>query len=417
MEIKQQVQQANEKGLQLLLNAQPRWIGIKPVTEAIAGFEPNYILHAGPPVEWVDMHPLQKQGVIGGVLHERLAKTREEAEAMVASGKIKLFSAHDFDVIGAGVGIVTASMVVNVCRDDNTGNLGYCIPFEGRDGLGVWGMYNPQVEENLQLIRTQFAPAVDQVLEKNGGIDIKSIISKSMQMNDEIHTRQTAAGLYLVSEIAPMLLESGLDHAIIKQCLSMFLSTERWFHPLGMAGTMCTLKGLEGLEYCTIVTMICSNGIHNGVKLAATGGQWHLGPAPKFEGQYFSSQWGPDDAANHIGDSTITELVGMGGFAAAAAPAVIRLRGGSYRDAIAQSEELKHICLGVQSAYPIPLLDFTGPPLGVDMRLILDTGITPVCHGGIISNSGGQIGAGAARFPMEPYKEALKAFGAKYNLA
>ncbi len=400
-----------------MLAAEPVWTGIKPVSQVVPGMKPNYILHAGPPTSWADAHPVVKKGMIGGVLHEKLAKTADHAIAMLERGEVEMHPAHDFRVVGAGVGIVTASMTVNVCVDKQTGHEGYCFPFEGRVGLGVWGVYNEEVEANLQCIRTRFAPAVDCALQQGGGINIKNIIAKSMQMNDEIHTRQTAASLYLVSEIIPMLLRSGADTPTVNMCIDMFLSTERWFHPLGMASAMCMTRAIHDLDYCTLVTMICSNGVKNGLKIASTGDQWFYGPAPKFEGQYFSSQWGPDDASDHIGDSTITEVAGMGGFAAAAAPGVMRLRNGTYRDAIRQSEEMKQICVGINHNFPIPLLDFSGPPIGVDFRLVLDTGVTPICHGGIISKEGGQIGAGAGRFPIEPYKEALKHFIQKYDVA
>lgn len=70
---------------------------------------------------------------------------------------------------------------------------------------------------------------------------------------------------------------------------------------------------------------------------------------------------------------------------------------------------IKQITYGINSNYPIPLLDFTGPGMGIDVRKVIETGITPICHGGIISKEGGQIGAGAARFPSDHYVAALEA--------
>ena len=416
-DIKQKISEANQKALDFLLNAEPHWVGMKRVIDAVPGMKKNYILHAGPPIAWQDMQPIQRNGIIGGVLHEKLADTAEEAAHMVETGEVKFFAAHDFSCIGAGAGIITPSMAINICKDMNTGKEGYCIPFEGRDGLGVWGLYNDAVEANLQEIENVFAPAVDKVLSEQGSIDIRAIITKSLQMNDEIHTRQTAAGLFLVNEIVPKFLRSGIDHQVIELCINQFTATERWFHPLGMASTMSVLQSLRNIEYCTVVTMNCSNAVQNGIKVSALGDRWFLGKAPRFEGSYFSSKWGPDDAALHIGDSTVTEVIGLGGFAVAAAPSVIRLRGGSYKEAISQSEEMREICIGINHNYPIPLLGFTGPGIGIDIRKVLDTGITPYCHGGIISKEGGQIGAGGARFPMEPYVDAFYAFCDKYGIS
>lgn len=64
---------------------------------------------------------------------------------------------------------------MNICRDANTGSEGYCLPFEGRVGLGVWGVYNDEVEETLNRITRVFAPAVDKVLRDNGGSESREL--------------------------------------------------------------------------------------------------------------------------------------------------------------------------------------------------------------------------------------------------
>lgn len=409
------IQTANEKAIAVMLAAEPHWVGIKRAIDVVPGMKPNMILHSGPPIEWDQMISIQRKGVISGIFHEGLAKTEKEALGMVESGEIELGSCNDHFCVGAGAGIITPHMVVNVSRDLKTGLEGFCIPFEGRVGLGVWGVYNEEVERNLQEIEQEFAPAVTEALERFGAINVKSIVARSMQMGDEIHTRQTAAGLILVSEIVPKLLKTGLNNDLVNRCIAQFTATERWFHPLGMSGGMAIARGIKGIEHCTLVTSIAQNGIETGIKVSTFGERWFKAPAPRFVGQYFSTQWGPDDAVPYMGDSTVTEVVGMGAFAAAAAPVVLRLRNGGYREAIAQSEEMKSICAGINHDYPIPLLDFTGPGMGIDIRKVVETGITPICHGGIISKEGGQIGAGAARFPMDHYLAALRCFVDTYG--
>ncbi len=415
-EIKAKIEEANQKALNALISGNPCWVGMKKVIDVVPGMKRNYILHSGPPIEWSRMGTLQQKGIIGGVLHEKLASDEGEAIRLMETGQIETYSAHDFSCIGAGVGIVTASMVANVCRDMNTGFEGYCIPFEGRDGLSVWGRYDEIVERNLQIIENEFAPTVDYVLEQTGGVSLGDIIAKCLQMGDELHTRQTAAGLLLVNQIVPLFLKCKVDNEKTSLCIEMLTSTERWFHPLAMASAMALLQSLKQIDYCTLVTMNCSNGIENGVKFSAHGSKWFLASAPVYEGQYFSSKWGPEDASLHIGDSTVTEVVGLGGFSAAASPAVLRLRNGSFKEAISQTEEMKNICASINHNWPIPLLNFTGPPIGIDLRKVIETGITPICHGGIISKEGGQIGAGAGRFPIMPYINALYEFCNKYEI-
>ena len=406
---------ANQKAFDIMMSAEPVFIGIRKAKEVVPGFRDNLILHAGPPIAWERMIGAQKKGIIGGVLHEKLAKNEKDALGMIEAGEIEIGAANDYFIVGAGAGIVTANMMLNVSRDRQSGVEGYCPPFEGRVGLAVWGVYNEEVEENLGVIERIFAPAISETLDKCGGIDVKSIMNRGMQMGDDMHTRQTAAGLILVNELVPMMLKTGLDYQTVQYCIEQLTSTERWFHPLALSASMSMIRMIKGMEYATVVTSLVQNGVETGIKMSCTGEKWYLAPAPRFVGQYFSSQWGPDDAVPFMGDSTIAEECGMGAFAGAAAPGVMRLRGGGWREGIKQSEELKRISVGVNFNAPIPLLDFTGPGMAIDVRKVIATGITPLCHGGIISKNGGQIGAGAARFPIENHKIALNAYFEKYG--
>jgi len=415
--IKEKIEEANKKALDLMLSAEIYWVGIKPAIEVVPGMKKNSILHAGPPIEWENMCKVQRKGIVGGILHEGMATSEEEALSLIKKNKIEILSANDLGVVGAGVGIVSPSMVVNVCLDKNTGEKGYCIPFEGRVGLGAWGVYNKEVEKNLQIIEKVLGPSVDKILEKNGGINIKRIIAQGMQMNDETHTRQVAEGLILASEIIPLLVKSDLDKDTLFQCIDIFTKTERWFHPLGMASAMAILNGIKNIEYSTVVTTMCGNGVEYGIKISSLGDRWFIALSPMLQGKYFSTKWGPEDAIPWLGDSCLVEAVGLGGFAAAAAPAVVRLRGGTINDAIQQTEEMKDICIGINNNYPIPLLEFSGPPIGIDIRKVVQTGITPVSHGGIISKDGGQLGAGITRLPMKLFEDALLAFAEKYKMA
>lgn len=48
--------------------------------------------------------------------------------------------------------------------------------------------------------------------------------------------------------------------------------------------------------------------------------------------------------------------------------------------------------------------------MGIDIRLVLKTGVCPAIHGGMFNHEGGLIGAGMARVPMECFQKAMKAF-------
>ena len=406
----EKIEAANNSAVTNMLNAEPYFVGIKRAIDVVPGMEPNMILHSGPPILWENMIAPQQNGIIGAVLHEKLAKTPADARAMIECGDILIDSANDHFCVGAGIGIISPSMAINICRDIKSGLEGYCIPFEGRIGLGVWGIYNEEVEANLQYIENVFAPTVTAALESGGGIDVKSIITKGLQMGDEMHTRQTAGGLLLVNELAPLLLKTSANRAVISGCIAQLTSTERWFHPVCLAASMAIARNAMNVPYSTIVCNSVQNGVSTGIKVGGLGQTWYTAEAPSLTGSYFSSEWGPEDASLYVGDSTVSEVVGTGGFAAAAAPIVMQLRDGGWREAQAQSEEMRLICWRINNCYPLPLLDFTGPGIGIDIRQVVKCGITPIMHGGIISKAGGQIGAGAARFPISHYVDALCAF-------
>lgn len=414
--LKEKIEKANAEAIDTLNAAEGHWVGLEKAIKAIPGFKENMIMHSGPPIDWDHMIGVQKRGVCYGAIHAGLAKTVEEADAMVRAGEIELASCNDMYAIGAAAGIVTHNMVVNVTEDVVHGNKAYCIPFEGRNGLGAWAMWNPEIEKNLLEIEDFFAPIVDFVLKKYGGINVRNILAKGMMMGDESHTRQAACGNMLVSEIVPMLLDADeIPVKDMKRVVEMFVGNERWFHPLGMSCSLASMRSIKGKEYCTIVTSIAQNGVETGIKVAGLGEQWFKTAAPRFVGTLFSTQWTLEDSFPYMGDSTATETYGMGAFSAAAAPTVLRLRNGGWREAKAQSEELRTICASTNKNFPIPLLDFTGPGMGIDIMKVVETGITPICHGGIVNKTGGQIGAGAARFGTDHYVKAAYAFLDKYG--
>ena len=167
-----------------------------------------------------------------------------------------------------------------------------------------------------------------------------------------------------------------------------------------------------------VVTM-ARNGTEFGIRVAGLGDRWFTAPVTVPEGLYFPS-FGPEDANPDIGDSAIVETVGLGGFAMAASPAVAGFVGaGGLREAIAVTEEMAEICLGEHPHFRIPTLDDRGTPVGIDLRKVVETGITPLINTGIAGKvpGTGQIGAGVVRAPLACFEAALDAFAAAAGLA
>jgi hypothetical protein len=306
-------------------------------------------------------------------------------------------------------------MAVNICRDRKSGALGFCPPLEGATGLSAWGVYDEKVDKALRVIEKKLAPALDSLLEKTGGLETKPIIARGTEMNDESHSRQVAEGALFFRQIVPLLIKSDLEKTALAEIVDMLAAVERWFHSLGMASARALLKSASGVHGAAIVTVMAGNGVDAGIKVSGLGDEWFTAPAPHLEGIYLSPEWSRKDANPWLGDSSTVETFGLGAFAAAASPVVIQSRGGSVADAVKRTEEMRQICAGEHRDFPIPLLEGKGPPVGVDIRKVIETGILPVAHGGIIARRGGQIGAGSARFPMACFEKAHEAFLAKYD--
>ena len=157
-----------------------------------------------------------------------------------------------------------------------------------------------------------------------------------------------------------------------------------------------------------MVTTMARNGTTYGVRLAGSD-RWFLAPAPPVEDALFQPGYGPADAGLDIGDSAVLELVGLGGPATAGSPAVAAFLGGSMADAARVTVAMRRICAGESSRFKLPTMDFRGTPLGVDVRRVVETGVTPKVNTGILhAHAGlGQVGAGVATAPAAAFRDAL----------
>jgi hypothetical protein len=155
------------------------------------------------------------------------------------------------------------------------------------------------------------------------------------------------------------------------------------------------------------------NGTEFGIRVSGLGERWFTGPSQVPRGLYFAGM-SADDASPDMGDSAITETAGLGGFAMAAAPAIVQFVGGSPQDALTYSRRMYEITLGESEAYSLPILNFRGTPTGIDIRLVLQTNIVPQINTGIASRRAGvgQIGAGLVNPPVECFEHALRALAA-----
>jgi len=407
---------ANSKALERILTSQPILVDIQPAIKALPNMKDYTILHAAPPISWERMCGPMKGAVIGAILYEGWVDTEEEAIRLAERGEVKFAPCHHYNAVGPMAGIISPSMPVFVVENKPHGNVAYSNMNEGLGRVLRFGAYDEQVISRLKWMEETLVPVLKDAIKKSGGIDLKSIQARALHMGDECHNRNVAGTSLFIREILPYLLETDYDHETLKQVANFLNNNDHFFLNLSMAASKATMDAASHIKYSTIVTVMARNGVDFGIRVSGLGEQWFTAPAPMVKGLYFSG-FGPEDANPDLGDSAITETRGLGGFAMAAAPAIVRFVGGTPSDAINYTKEMEQITVGRDGGLTIPISNFSGVPVGIDIRKVLQTGVTPVINTGIAHKKAGvgQVGAGITRAPMEVFKKAIRAFVEKYE--
>ena len=322
---------ANDAAAARLQAARPVLAGVEPAGEAIPGLERDVLLHAGPPIEWERMCGPMRGAVVGALLYEGLAGSNEEAEQMAAAGDVELRPCHDHQAVGPMAGVISFSMPVWVVENDDAGNRAYSTLNEGLGRVLRYGAYDEEVIARLRWMRDVLAPALARALDRTEPRpDLRAMIAQALQMGDEAHNRNRAGTSLLLRALAPALAdEGGADAA---EALRFIDGNDHFFLNVAMAAAKATADSAAGISGSSLVTAMARNGVEFGIRLSGTGRRWFKGPAGEVEGLYFSG-FGPADANPDIGDSSITETVGLGGFSMAAAPAIVRFVGGTVERA------------------------------------------------------------------------------------
>jgi hypothetical protein len=232
-------------------------------------------------------------------------------------------------------------------------------------------------------------------------------------MGDECHNRSVAASSIFFRELSPYLIRVA-EGDVLLECAEFLAKAEHFMLHTIMAAAKSMVLAIEGIDHSTVVTTMARNGVEFGIRVSGLGDDWFTAPANPVEGLYFRSEWGPEDAALDLGDSCITETVGLGGFIQPAAPTVQQYVQGSLEQAFQNTAEMREICVGTNDEVQIPTLDFAGAPIGIDIRKVVQTGIAPLIDTAITHQEAGLIGAGEVRAPKACFEKALKAFVAQY---
>ncbi|MCX6044354.1 MAG: DUF1116 domain-containing protein [Chloroflexi bacterium] len=410
------IDQANTEATTRMMEARPVLTSLGLARDVIPGMRENLILHAGPPITWDRMSGPLKGAIIGALIFEGKAQDATAAEALATSGEIDFEPCHHHNAVGPMAGVTSASMAVYIIENQTHGNRAFSNLNEGYGKVLRYGAYSQDVQDRLHWMHNVMAPVLKAAIEANGGIDIRALLAEALHMGDEGHNRNKAGSILYTKILAPHIARGApngnIAGDIIKGLGDNALSV---LNPV-MAACKAMSDAAHGIEGSTIVTTMARNGTDFGIRVSGLDDRWFTGPSQVPDGLYFPS-YSLADANRDIGDSTITETAGIGGFAMAAAPAIVTFVSGKPRDAITATMEMYEITFTEHKTFTIPALDFRGTPTGIDIRSVVETGITPRINTGIAhKNAGvGQIGAGLVRPPMEIFEEALVTFAERYG--
>lgn len=404
------MERANQEVLKRLQDSEGILIGAGIALDTIPGFRKNLITHAGPPITWDRMCGPMRGAVAGALIYEGMANTVEEAYELAASGEIDFAPNHHYQAVGPMAGIISASMPVFIVENKKYGNLAYTNMNEGLGKCLRFGAYGDDVIKRLHWMKDVLYPVMKAALElTDNGVDMKSLVVQAIQSGDDCHNRNRAATALFAKQIAPYIALTDFDSKDISDVLKFMDGNEHFAINITMAMCKGIADAAHGIEGSTIVTAMTRNGVDFGIRVSGAGDQWFTAPANTPKGLFFPG-FTQEDSNPDIGDSTITETIGIGGFAMAAAPAIVKFVGGTPADAIKYTKEMYEITTEENQNFMIPTMDFRGTPTGIDVLKVIETGILPRINTGMAHKDPGvgQVGAGLVMAPMDCFTSALE---------
>ncbi len=410
------IEKANTEATQRMMEARPVVVGMGKAIDVIPGMRDDLLLHAGPPITWERASGPMRGAITGALIFEGKAKNEAEAQALVESGEIKLEPCHDHQSVGPMAGVICPSMSVYILENLTHGNKSFSNLNEGYGKVLRYGAYSEEVLERLRWMEEVMAPVLGKAIEMSGGIDIRVLLAEALHMGDEGHNRNKAGSIMFTKNLAPYIVKATDDSAVASEIIQTLGDNALSVLNPVMAACKAMVDTAHNIEGSTIVSVMARNGTDFGIRVSGLGDRWFTAPVAIPQGLYFPG-FTAEDASGDIGDSTITETAGIGGFAMASAPAIVTFVSGTPRDAINATLEMYEICFTEHKYFTIPPLDFRGTPTGIDIRKVVEKGITPRVNTGIAHKEAGvgQVGAGLVRPPMTMFEEALVAYAEKYG--
>ncbi|MBM3144585.1 MAG: DUF1116 domain-containing protein [Chloroflexi bacterium] len=411
------IEKANAEATDRMMEARPVVVGMGKAIDVVPGMREDLLMHAGPPITWARASGPMKGAITGALIYEGKAKNMAQAQKLVESGKIKLEPCHHHQSVGPMAGVTSPNMSVYILENKTHGNMSYSNLNEGYGKVLRYGAFSEEVIERFSWMENVMAPVLGKAIELSGGVDIRAMLAEALHMGDEGHNRNKAGSVLFTKALAPYIVKAANDADVASDIIKFMGDNALTILNPVMAACKAMVDVAHNIEGSTIVSVMARNGTDFGIRVSGLGDRWFTAPVGIPKGLYFPG-FTEADSSGDIGDSTITETAGIGGFAMAAAPAIVTFVSGTPKDAINATLEMYEICYAEHKYFTIPPLDFRGTPTGIDIRKVVELGITPRVNTGVAHKDPGvgQVGAGLVRPELSMFEEALVAFAEKYGI-
>jgi hypothetical protein len=389
------------QAVEQFMAVRPAWSGMTTASEAV-GLESFHLLHSGPPAtpSHAQVTPTLNSASVACV-YEGWAGDLDEADALIASGKVIFEPAQDRNVATPLAAVVSPSMRVLEMSDlDSPARRAYAPLNGGGTGAAHAARYGIKSQDALDLLRflnddvaDAIAPACDQP------IPWLPIIDEALTRGDDAHLRHLEAHKIFMGVLADRL---GPGFAGTKA--GEFVNAWPIFHlNFWMAAAKLILSGASGVTGSGVITSFGANGATFGLQVSGLPGRWFTAPATVPLGN-IREPLTPDDCTGAYGDSALAEGFGLGAMAQSYCPDMQALHKDFTPDDMAELP-------GKLLMATHPALPKSGARAALSARAVVATGITPIVELGLVEKQGegGGLGAGLYRPPLGPFMDACAA--------
>lgn len=409
-------EEANQVAFKRLVDADPVIVDIQRAGDVVPGMKPNMILLSGPPLPWDQYVGRPRRAALFAAVHEGLAATTDEADEKLRRGEIVVENTHNHDVAGSHTGVHTASMPVFVVEDRASGARGYCTPFEGNGPTRLtFGTYGEDSVERLRFVAEVLAPTLGEAIRRSGGIAVKPLIERAIQLGDEVHLITTAATMLFQRAVTPALVDLGRERRDeVQKCLEFLGRADHTFVRIALASCKATSNAASGVEGSSLVTVMAQTCAGFGIRVSGLGEEWICSPQQiTLEEGKIENRAMLEDRGEWAADSFVIETMGLGAFVGAACSSMLYWLDSPASALVERTTSMYAITHGEHPTFRIPILKFRGAPCGIDLFKVLQTGVAPVVHGFLPTRTG--VTAGIWRVPMEPFRKAAAAYEERYG--